>query len=749
MLKPGQMLGSYQITAAIAGGGMGMVYRARHQVLGRDAAIKVLLPNLAMKDTVRYRFRQEAYVQAQLQWPGIVSIQDFIQQDDLLAMVMEFVDGPTLDQVLGVERPGPWEPNEVIRVMTPILAAMAYAHRRRVVHRDLKPANVMLDRAGGPPWPGIAKITDFGLAKLLEAETGMTVLGSRMGTIPYMAPEQYAGKKEITPAADVYALGMFLYRMLTGELPHDPDDQLTGSQIYLGAQKIPSVLEKAPGTPPGLANVVEAALAHKFADRIPDAQALAEALGIDYQLATSSMGSSFPTNWGSQPPAPGSHPPTPGSQPPTWGSQPPAPGSQPPTWGSQPPAPGSQPPAPGSQPPAPQSQPPAQPLQQAAPPTQTPGSDSPDDDDIPLPAPRSKAPLIAGGIGAAVLLLIVVGVGISKHNAAKEAERLAQAAISSRKLATDVSDALELYKVDHDANKDDQMLARALIDAHKAMDLSETTEAVGMVALTEVWAHQWHYGSAKWNESYFRDDDAITRKAMEQPTPEGALARALLISNACRVASDADKRRDELCNQVAGAYEKANSLLASDSRAWLRFEAAWTEAMFYREMGDQMEEAGNSSKAKSYRRQVDDICDRGSRDLNAAPVNDRYLAKHCMVAAARRDDFKDYFKWARWLRSDDVRDFGQYYKATVKSIFFAPAEECVSGLSFRGSAWKVKPQPNTKMEYLCASAGYLALGCRSDGAAHYGLAQRAGVNASTLRLLDNGYSSTRDACYYK
>ena len=271
------MLGNYEIVAPIAGGGMGMVYRAEHAVLRTPHAIKVLMPSLAHNERVGQRFRQEAYVQAQLKHDGIVRATDFVEQGATVAIVMDLVDGPALEALL-LERPGPWSLKDTMAVMTPVLDAMAFAHARGVVHRDLKPGNVLLDRTDSPSWPGIPRITDFGLAKILATDGAMTRTGTQMGTVPYMAPEQFEGKTDLDAHADVFALGMMLWRLLAGRLPAPPEDMRAVLSLYTGTVSIPMLTDVVPTAPEHVSRAVAAAVALEPKARIPDAGRLLEAL---------------------------------------------------------------------------------------------------------------------------------------------------------------------------------------------------------------------------------------------------------------------------------------------------------------------------------------------------------------------------------------------------------------------------------------------------------------------------------------
>lgn len=257
---------------------MGAVYLAHHTMLGHEVALKVLASNLAASESVRGRFLQEARLQAQLQHPAIVHVRDIVSQGNTLAMVMEYVPGPSLENVLLEERPGPWPEGEAIQVVLNLLAGISHAHVCGVVHRDIKPGNVVMDRRRNAPWPGSPRILDFGIARLLTSTDRMTRAGSRMGTLPYMAPEQFLGSTDIDARADVFALGMLLWRLLVGSLPIDPDNQVAIYELYSGKAPLPSVSAGAPGVSDAVRHAVDAALALEPARRPRDAVALTELL---------------------------------------------------------------------------------------------------------------------------------------------------------------------------------------------------------------------------------------------------------------------------------------------------------------------------------------------------------------------------------------------------------------------------------------------------------------------------------------
>ena len=238
MLNPGDIIGNYRILEPIAGGGMAMVYKAEHSRFGEVVAIKLMLPNLAQNPKARHRFEQEAYVQRQLNHPNIVRVLDVVEQQSSFGIVMEYIDGDTLESWLE-KNPGPLGTTKALAMMEGVLNGMAYAHQREVVHRDLKPANVMLHRTADGSL--IPKIADFGLVKVLADADSMTRTGAMMGTMPYMAPEQAAGKKDIDARADVFALGVMMWRLAQGVLPVDPRNIIATGKFYGGEADVPLI----------------------------------------------------------------------------------------------------------------------------------------------------------------------------------------------------------------------------------------------------------------------------------------------------------------------------------------------------------------------------------------------------------------------------------------------------------------------------------------------------------------------------
>ncbi len=265
--------GRFEILEQLGKGGMGSVYRARHVVLKRDFALK-LLHRRGLADAGRKRFEREAFAAARLEHPNCVAVTDFGTLDDgSLFLAMELVDGDPLSAVL--ERDGRMPPQRALHVMRHILTGLGHAHERGVVHRDLKPANVMLvDHLGDHDF---AKVVDFGLAKLIgdaELEAGggkLTAAGITFGTPRYISPEQAFGKP-IDQRSDLYSASVMLFEMVAGKLPFDGND---ARQILMmhATRAVPRMHEVAPGVivPLDVEMLVRQGLAKDPRDRMSNA----------------------------------------------------------------------------------------------------------------------------------------------------------------------------------------------------------------------------------------------------------------------------------------------------------------------------------------------------------------------------------------------------------------------------------------------------------------------------------------------
>jgi serine/threonine protein kinase/Flp pilus assembly protein TadD len=201
-----------ELLACLGRGGMGVVYKARQRSLDRLVALKILAPERENDPQFGARFAREAQALARLSHPHIVTVYDFGQADGLFYLLMEYVDGVSLRQLLQTRR---LEPKEALAIVPPICDALQYAHDHAIVHRDIKPENLLLDKAGQ------LKIADFGIARMLGGD-GTPDEERGVGTPHYMAPEQHATPQAADHRADIYSLGVVLYEMLTGELPAGP-----------------------------------------------------------------------------------------------------------------------------------------------------------------------------------------------------------------------------------------------------------------------------------------------------------------------------------------------------------------------------------------------------------------------------------------------------------------------------------------------------------------------------------------------
>lgn len=237
----GRTLGKYEIVGLIGQGGMATVYKAYQREIDRHVALKVLPPHPGQDPQYVERFRLEARTVARLQHPHILPLYDYGNQDDILFLVTAYVEGGSLGDRI---RHGPMPLADVDHVLRQISSALDYAHKNGMIHRDIKPDNILLDKEGN------ALLTDFGIVKLAEGDANLTATGGMIGTPAYMSPEQGQGLP-VSPATDVYSLGVVVFEMISGQQPYTAD---TGLQIVLKhiTEPIPSVVEIKPGVPPAV-----------------------------------------------------------------------------------------------------------------------------------------------------------------------------------------------------------------------------------------------------------------------------------------------------------------------------------------------------------------------------------------------------------------------------------------------------------------------------------------------------------------
>jgi eukaryotic-like serine/threonine-protein kinase len=241
----GTQIGSYKIVAKLGEGGMGVVYKAVDVTLDRTVAIKSLSAELNKNPDLEKRFRAEAKAQANLNHTNIATLYAFLVQDGIAWMVMEYIEGETVHDM--IQRRGPIPHQEAIPIFKQALLGLGYAHRMGIIHRDIKPSNIMVNR------DGIAKVMDFGIAKVL-GNRGLTRTGTQMGTSYYMSPEQVVNRG-VDIRSDIYSLGVTLYEMLTGNVPFTGDTDFEVMQAHM---QLPPPLPTRfyPYIPKGLENAV-------------------------------------------------------------------------------------------------------------------------------------------------------------------------------------------------------------------------------------------------------------------------------------------------------------------------------------------------------------------------------------------------------------------------------------------------------------------------------------------------------------
>ena len=261
IVKGAKINNRYSIIRTLGEGGMANVYLAYDTILDRNVAVKVLRGDLASDEKFVRRFQREALSASNLYHPNIVQIYDFDKSDEEYYIVMEYVEGRTLKQLL--KKRGSLTITEVIDIMSQITDGMAHAHDSYIIHRDIKPQNIMiLDN-------GMIKITDFGIAMALNG-TQLTQTNSVMGSVHYLPPEQAAGKGS-TIKSDIYSMGILMYELLTGEVPYKGDNAVEIALKHL-KEPVPSIRKILPDIPQSIENIILKATAKNPENRYKDAR---------------------------------------------------------------------------------------------------------------------------------------------------------------------------------------------------------------------------------------------------------------------------------------------------------------------------------------------------------------------------------------------------------------------------------------------------------------------------------------------
>ncbi|MEW5939753.1 MAG: extracellular solute-binding protein, partial [Chloroflexota bacterium] len=288
----GQTIGRYHILEQLGEGGMATVFKAYDTRLDRDVAIKIIRRKAFSEEQIDHilkRFEREAKSLGKVSHPNIVGVIDYGEHEGSPYLVMEYLPGGTLKQRVG--RPMPWD--ESIRLLLPIARALAFAHEQGIVHRDVKPSNILITRSGDP------MLTDFGIAKILEADDGVTLTGTGVGigTPEYMAPEQWTG--QATKQSDIYSLGIVLYEMVTGRKPYTAD---TPAAVLLkqANDPLPRPTQYAPDLPESAEKILLRALSKNPEDRYPTIVEFADAM----EQLTFQTGKTLPPKPAPVPPEP-------------------------------------------------------------------------------------------------------------------------------------------------------------------------------------------------------------------------------------------------------------------------------------------------------------------------------------------------------------------------------------------------------------------------------------------------------------
>ena len=263
----GDTAGDYQILGILGAGGMCMVYKARNVITDRVEALKVLLPDLSNEAELADRFMREIKVLASLNHPNIATLHTALRVDNQLLMVMEFVEGRTIEERL---KEGPIPPGEAVGYICAALSGLGFAHERGVVHRDIKPANMMVTPDGQ------LKLMDFGIAKAV-ANQGITMAGTTLGSLFYMSPEQVKGSGDLDGRSDLYSVGVSLYEMVTGTRPFQGGSDYSVMVAHLEQVPVPPI-ERDPTLLPALNEIILTAIQKDKGNRFQSAQAFRAAL---------------------------------------------------------------------------------------------------------------------------------------------------------------------------------------------------------------------------------------------------------------------------------------------------------------------------------------------------------------------------------------------------------------------------------------------------------------------------------------
>lgn len=259
----GKIINNYILERKLGDGGMGEVYYAKHNKVDREVAIKVLHSHLFYNENIHNRFKNEANALIKLNHPNIVKIFDYVEQENFACLIMEYINGYTLDDYI-LKISGPLPSEKAVSIIIPVLEAVQYAHDNNVFHRDIKPANIMISKDGNK-----VRIMDFGIAKLTDSKNFKTThANTQLGTPFYMSPEQIKGLP-FSRRSDIYSLGVTLFEMVTGKCPYHNITSLFELQSKIVNQPLPLTNEFYPGVSQRIQNAIRIATQKTPEDRFP------------------------------------------------------------------------------------------------------------------------------------------------------------------------------------------------------------------------------------------------------------------------------------------------------------------------------------------------------------------------------------------------------------------------------------------------------------------------------------------------
>jgi len=684
-LEPGESVDRYVVERVLGDGGMATVYLVKHAHLGSHHALKVLSSELLVDAGIRARFLAEGRIQAQLAHPNIARVTDVVSEPGVAALVVEYIEGPTLDDWLD-ERGAGLPAREILAIILPVLDAVEAAHERGVLHRDLKPSNIILGKGVGSTIRPV--VLDFGIAGITDdadvshGRRRRTRTGAQLGTPAYMSPEQIRNTGELDGRTDIFSLGAILYELATGRIAFEADSDFdTLANVVSGTFEAP---ESVPGDARGaIGACIDKALAVDRDQRFATIAALRAAL----QAATNPRATSVLA----QPVTDGLSD-GPSSVEPLSTVAVEEAAAAPEPFASRTPAP------PAPRPPAP----------------------FPSLDDEP-PRRRSRWPRAIAAILALLGLVVVgivwIGLVSPDPSASSSASPPAKRADvkSSRSQAARAMSTIAKRQTDPIANADPAVLEAAVSQAEGALLSARTPEALGAHALASVLEGGWHLRNRAWDEDEFAAIETLTRDAFDGPTrPETALARAIIEARACRLLPRSDGRRQGFCDNGAQRFIELSEATSRDPRAWMRVEVGWMAAGFLEALGEERLAARDRPGAKQRAAEAVAVCDRAESAHGRGAVNDHILRSVCLTSAGLADDIERVMHWGRILHAAERDKFGALRDGSAELVFRAPTRCRRLPLSTRNSWNRAFPVIDSNTDRWCAVVGLYALDCPGE-----------------------------------